>query len=253
MFARKSGGTWSNEVVDPSADNRGMFSSLRINAAGQACISYYDANNQHLMYARKSGGTWTIETVDGSANDTGRESALALDVAGGPHITYYDNTNQHWLYAHKTGAGWQTLVVDDGFNVRGQFGSIQMTSDGKPFISCFDATSTSLLCAYGPAENVSVGDHPRVPVAALSVYPNPSPAGITRIHWEGVGRDPNAAVDILDASGRRIRRLLLDASGDARWDGLDDRGRAVNAGMNFVRPVGGSAGNVSAVRLVVVR
>ena len=185
--------------------------------------------------------------------DVGRESALALDVAGGPHITFYDNTNQHWLYAHKVGGAWQTMTVDDGINVRGQFGSIQMTATGIPRMSCFDATSATLLYAYGPAENVGVGDRPRTAIASLSVYPNPSPAGIARIHWEGAGRAPDAAVDILDAGGRRIRRLSLDATGEARWDGLDDRGRAVRAGMHFVRPVGGGAANASAVRLVVVR
>ena len=254
MYARKSGGVWSHEVVDPSTDNRGQFSSLRIDGAGRPCISYYDANNQDLLYAWKNGASWVIETANGAEDlDVGRESALALDIAGGPHITFYDNTNQHWLYAHKVGGAWQTMTVDATFNVRGQFGSIQMTAGGIPRMSCFDATAATLLYAYGPSENVSVGDRPRTSIASLSVFPNPSPAGVTRIHWVGEGLAPDAAVDILDAGGRRIRRLPLDASGEARWDGTDDRGRAVRAGINFVKPVGVAAASVSAVRLVVVR
>jgi CHASE3 domain sensor protein len=240
MYARKSGGVWSHEVVDPSTDNRGQFSSLRIDGAGRPCISYYDANNQDLMYAWKNGASWVIETANGAEDlDVGRESALALDIANSPHITFYDNTNQHWLYAHKVGGAWQTMTVDGSFNVRGQFGSIQMTAGGIPRMSCFDATSATLLYAYGPSENVSVGDRPRTAIASLSVFPNPSPAGVTRIHWVGEGLAPDAAVDILDAGGRRIRRLSLDATGEARWDGTDDRGRAVRAGINFVKPVGG--------------
>ena len=75
----------------------------------------------------------------------------------------------------------------------------------------------------------------------------------SRITWAGGAHVPNAAVDILDTEGRRVRRLALDATGSARWDGRDERGLAVRAGIHFVKPVGGGAGDRSGVRLVVVR
>jgi hypothetical protein len=119
--------------------------------------------------------------------------------------------------------------------------------------SITDATAARLLYVYGPPENLAVGDRPGLPVASLTVSPNPSPAGITRITWAGGAHTPNAAVDIMDTEGRRVRRLPLDATGSARWDGRDERGLTVRAGIHFVRPVGEGAGAGTGVRLVVIR
>jgi hypothetical protein len=70
---------------------------------------------------------------------------------------------------------------------------------------------------------------------SLTVAPNPA-RGRTTISCAGVGAGP-LVVAIHDAAGRRIRTLRDGSAGAVRnlaWNGLDDEGRAVPAGVYFV-------------------
>jgi hypothetical protein len=76
------------------------------------------------------------------------------------------------------------------------------------------------------------------PAGAWLVAPNPTDRA-TRIELAG-GR-AGATIEIVDALGRRVRELHLAGSGDAAsvtWDGRGENGRAVAAGVYFVRLVG---------------
>jgi hypothetical protein len=71
----------------------------------------------------------------------------------------------------------------------------------------------------------------------LLASPNPF-TGSTTIRWSGPG--PRAAsLTIVDPGGRRVRQLEVARDGSlmgvVRWDGRDDRGGAVPAGIYFVR------------------
>jgi len=60
-----------------------------------------------------------------------------------------------------------------------------------------------------------------------------------RLDWTGVGAD---RIRIHDVTGRTVRRFDLGggASGSVQWDGRDDGGRLVPAGLYFARLTGGS-------------
>ena len=58
---------------------------------------------------------------------------------------------------------------------------------------------------------------------------------------------PGAPVGIFDLTGRRVRGLELDASGQVRWDGRRDDGAPASVGLYFVRLPGAAA--VRVVRL----
>jgi hypothetical protein len=84
----------------------------------------------------------------------------------------------------------------------------------------------------------------------LRALPNPS-SGDTRIVWES-GTDVGSGIDILDARGRRVRRLHVGvAAGSAAWDGRDDRGIRVSDGVYFLRarPAGGAVGRVGSASM----
>ena len=73
----------------------------------------------------------------------------------------------------------------------------------------------------------------------MAVGPNPSsgPVNVTlRLPGSVVGE--RGSLDVLDVSGRRVRRLFrgaLPAQLDPVWDGRDDGGRGVPSGVYFVR------------------
>jgi hypothetical protein len=202
------------------------------------------------MYAWKSAGTWTIETADDRPVTSG-VSAPGAGRRRRPAHQLHDNTNQHWLYAHKNAGAWETLIVDDGQRPR-EFGSIQMTASGVPAMACFDATSARPLYAYDPLEHASVGDHPKLPVAALTVSQS-QPCGHHAHHLGGWGAHPGTpqwtswtprAGACAGSAGRHRERAL---------GRREERGLAWWAGIHFKSPVGAGAGDRTGVRLVVVR
>jgi len=60
-------------------------------------------------------------------------------------------------------------------------------------------------------------------------------------------------VEIVDARGRLLRRLPIDTGGEVVWDGRDERGRSVGAGVCFVRAVSPGGPSGPGERLVIVR
>jgi hypothetical protein len=125
----------------------GKYSSLAIDEAGYAHISYYDDSLNNLKYARQvEGGGWFSETVD-FGRDVGLYSSLALDEAGNPHISYYDGyLNYDLEYAFLNETEWVTMTVDASGDV-GQYTSLALDADGNPHISYFDSSNVALKYA----------------------------------------------------------------------------------------------------------
>ncbi len=90
---------------------------------------------------------------------------------------------------------------------------------------------------------VGVPDGPARPAAGLridAVWPNPAVgrAGASRVAFT-LPRAARTTVDVFDLRGARVRRLLDDEErvagpSSAAWDGRDDAGRSVGAGVYFV-------------------
>lgn len=78
---------------------------------------------------------------------------------------------------------------------------------------------------------------PAPAAAALRVSPNPS-SGVSLLRWSAA--EHAVALEVVDVSGRRIRAFDLSGGGSAAegtvgWDGRDEAGRAVPAGIYFAR------------------
>lgn len=93
------------------------------------------------------------------------------------------------------------------------------------------------------------------PGARVGVGAAPNPFRDTTVLRFELARAARVRIDVLDVSGRRVRALgprLLDAGAHAiRWDGRDDAGRDVSAGLFFVRiegPDGTGVARIARVR-----
>jgi hypothetical protein len=89
------------------------------------------------------------------------------------------------------------------------------------------------------------------PLAWSHPAPNPSPGGaIVRLALAFAGPEAtDASIDVYDAAGRRVRRLHRGALEPGEhafaWDGRDDAGRTVGAGLYFARARAGRADAVT--------
>ena len=108
-----------------------------------------------------------------------------------------------------------------------------------------------VLGEASPAQVLRSGDY-------LAVSPNPAPGGATRVRYRVIDDAAPIELAVYDPSGRRVRTIDSGAFGagvrSAAWDGRDERGNAVAAGVYVLRLSWrfGGGGSVSE-RIVVVR
>ena len=96
--------------------------------------------------------------------------------------------------------------------------------------------STLHLSGSGDITNINQDRKAPTPVTELSVYPNPFNSSTT-ISFSVGSRIP-VSVEIYDIRGARIRKLtndlIMPASYNYSWSGIDDLGRAVGSGTYFL-------------------
>jgi hypothetical protein len=107
-------------------------------------------------------------------------------------------------------------------------------------------TALTLSDASAPA---AVDGAPRA--ATLVLAPNPAGSRV-QISLAGEKSLAGGRAEVFSARGERVRTLEIDVAGHATWDLCDNAGRAVAAGVYFVR-AGADGGLAELRRLVVVR
>lgn len=128
-YAQRSGGTWTEELIDADGDgtstNTGRWVSLAVLPSGEPAVAFYDEGNEELRYAERSGGVWTDVLVDADGDGTsitvGIYPSLAILSSGEPAIAYYDATGGELRYAERSGGTWTDVLVDadgDGTSTR---------------------------------------------------------------------------------------------------------------------------------------
>lgn len=142
-----SGGDDSAVVVDPGEGF--AWTSLRLDAAGNPVISYYDGLSGNLMLAHCNdpdcaGDNESIQAPDTDDN-VGVSNSLALDAAGNPVISYCLTTGpatiscddlivMHCNDANCAG-GNENIQTADEFGGTGSYTSLELDAAGNPVIS----------------------------------------------------------------------------------------------------------------------
>jgi len=146
--------------------------------------------------------------------------------------------------------GFEGLDVrPDGSLVAGQFygelyAMVRTPAFAKNYLATASAQIADLEYVDGPASvavGPSAGDGPP---ALTFAEPAPNPArGSTRLRW-ALPAGGVVSLGVFDLAGRRVRTLADGTFGpgwhECAWDGRDDAGRAVGAGMYFAQLLAGA-------------
>jgi hypothetical protein len=162
--------------------------------------------------------------------------------------------HDYWLFVH-TGGEYnvyaKNVTGSEGTNFTSSIGPLyQRGAVGVPWTSS-SSQALSFRLIGQPAGTLEATLPPPRPGLRLNVTPNPSPAG-ARVAW--LGATGSVRFDVFDARGRRVAGVEArpGATGGWTWNGKDDGGRALAAGVYFVRGTD-DAGRAASERLVLIR
>jgi len=242
LAQRSAAGTWTTEAVDATADVGGYTSLVGGPSHGGFGIAYYDFADADLRYARTvPGGGWAVETVDGAGIDAGRFcSAIAFGGTPDDHvgIAYDDRTHGDLRYAMRRAGNWIVTAADTTGHA-GAFVSCLGTPVPADTIGIAYVERTQGELRYLWRANALTAVAPeRVPPAPLHVAWTRDAGGGGTLRFTVPAAGP-ARVRVYDTLGRLTATPLcglLHAGATAvRWDGRDERGRALAAGVFLVR------------------
>jgi hypothetical protein len=144
-FITWTGGGWTQEIVDQSADV-GACNSMAIDESGVAHIAYCGFEpDKAVRYARRvDTGIWETFTVDSSMSSEPLGTSLAIDDNGNPRVSY--SADGEVRYAEYDGTAWTIQTVyatDTGIHTYGT--SLALDQYGYPHIAHCCAGGDSLM------------------------------------------------------------------------------------------------------------
>ncbi len=147
MYTSNVTGTWQTETVD-SFNAVIDETSIALDSAGKAHISYYDETDNYLMFGTNESGAWSYYAVE-NVIEGGAQSSIVLNSANKLYISYYIGNSNYANLALATPftlSNWTTSYIDTP-GIVGQYTSIGRDSNDKLHISYFDYTNKDLKYA----------------------------------------------------------------------------------------------------------
>ena len=236
-YAVKSGGSWATQNVAgfttfPPFAFTAVHISLVLDSSGYAHIVFRDESSGKSQYSRNTSGSWFTDIARSLGQDL-RGSFHSLQMAAGdvPTMAFFDNNWQDVRLAPFDGSWWVPKPIrPDGVST-----SLVLDSFGHAHVAYHVPTVSEVQYSFESdvlSDTGSGGWDTRV---SLAVSPNPVVTATTLIL-----RTPMAlrlGMEILDARGRLVRRLESRSHEPGfnyvTWDGRDNAGKAVGAGVYF--------------------
>ncbi len=184
---------------------------------------YRTANGGTLWVASNS-GLPTARPVRALARDENHPGVVFCGVSGAGVFESFDD-----------GASW--------FSVGGQLGLVDRTirslavDAGTATLYAGSDNGVAAFTGYRRPPTAVPASEPGLKLS-LAVAPNPARGGTTTFRFS-LPRAGAATLAVFDLTGARVRvlasRFMAEGARVMTWDGRDDRGRAVAAGVYFVR------------------
>jgi hypothetical protein len=131
-------GVWQSEVVDSTNDRVGLYCSLKLNAANEPLISYFNDSTLILILAEKTGGAWdTTHVYSNKPSAGGKFTSLGLYPSGQPAIAFLDEQTQKVWFAERDAAlSWTFTLIDSAalFGI-GRPINLEIDKFGNPWVA----------------------------------------------------------------------------------------------------------------------
>ncbi len=265
-LAHRSGGVWSDELVDHQAGIEGLYGlDLTVDSMGIPHLVYVTNSSPYkIVHAWKSGSIWEKENLAESDQSSYKfmDPAIVADSDGQLHVafTVRVGTQRYELKVLRCVSGvWQEELLLSEEGRRFQKAVIGVDPSGLLHIIYHNGPAspweTRHLWNDEPVITTAVQEAPAPGAGSriCSIMPNPfNPRTEIRLFLSEAGP---ARVELLDIRGRGLR-LLADERREAGewrliWDGRDDVGRQLSSGVYLARLSVGAYREVE--KLVMIR
>lgn len=119
------------------------YTSLKMDANGNARIAYLDYGNDRIRYAEwnSASGLWSVVTIEANPDGDLLYPSLDLSTTGVPYIAYMSSNSggdSSLKLAKRSGSTWTIETVDSSTTITGKYCSLVLDSNGNPCISYTD-------------------------------------------------------------------------------------------------------------------
>jgi len=237
LFRNLGDGTFDNVTPFPIGDRGSCFGGTWCDSDNDGDLDLLLANsssNRHYLNQGAGGNHWLHIDLEGETSNSAGIGARIDVVAGGlsqMRVVGVGNAGYVVQNPHTATFGLGTHALVDTLRISWPSGTVQ------EFLAFLADRRVTISETEDPS---AVGDD-KEPVSLPSLFASaPNPFGrSTRIAFR-VTRRSEVSLTLYDVSGRRVRRLIDAASVDVGthgvvWDGRDDVGRLLGAGVYYYR------------------
>jgi len=227
-YAYWDGALWQKEIVDTSGGDAGMYPSMRFDSRGQSLISSVAGSvAMGLMLSRHVDSVWNTEMVAWHSRHIG-PNWLYISPKDSVSIAYC--VDEEGVFAAiQAESGWMMDTVV----FAGIYGGVSLAVDSASGYHVTYLDGSWIYHAWKDFSGVKekegvVSFQPQ----AFGILPSHFRKEVMIIFPKG-GKNKRNSVRVYDVTGRLVKELKVN-NRSAVWDGRDEKGRLMSAGVYCV-------------------